>query len=202
MINTIIFDLGGVLIDWNPKYLYRKIFKREEEVDYFLENICTSAWNEEQDAGRSLLEGTNLLAEKYPEHKENITHYYQRWEEMLNGEIVGTVQILKQLKAANKYKLYALTNWSGETFSIAEEKFPCLGWFDGILVSGVEKDLKPNLSFYQLLLKKFSIAPEKAIFIDDREVNTAAAEKVGLSTIHFTSPEKLKQTLEEKGVSF
>ena len=102
MINTIIFDLGGVLIDWNPKYLYRKIFETEEEVDYFLENICTSAWNEEQDAGRSLLEGTNLLAEKYPEHKENITHYYQRWEEMLNGEIVGTVQILKQLKAVNK----------------------------------------------------------------------------------------------------
>lgn len=201
MINTIIFDLGGVLVDWDPRYLYRKIFETEAEVDHFLENICTSAWNEEQDGGRTLLEGTNILVDKYPEHKENIEHYYNRWEEMLAGEISGTVKILEQLKATKKYKLYALTNWSDETFSIAQERFKFLELFEGILVSGAEKDLKPNLTFYKLMLSRFSIDPKTAVFIDDRISNLEGAEKAGIMSIHFTDPEKLREDLKAKGVS-
>lgn len=200
MINTIIFDLGGVLIDWNPKYLYRKIFNTEEEVDYFLDNICTPDWNEEQDAGRSLLEGTNFLVKKHPAHKENIEHYYNRWEEMLAGDIPETVQILERLKNSKQYNIYALTNWSGETFSIAEERFDFLKWFDGIVVSGVEKDRKPHPAFYQLMLDRFSIDPTTAVFIDDRYSNIEGAEKVGIAGIHYTDPEKLLEALKSKGI--
>lgn len=201
MINTIIFDLGGVLIDWDPRYLYRKIFKTEEEVDYFLEHICTSEWNEEQDAGRTLLEGTKLLVEKHPEHKTEIEHFYNRWEEMLAGEISGTVEVLEKLKKVGKYKLYALTNWSGETFSIAEERFKFLNYFDGIVVSGVEKDRKPNLAFYQLLLDRHAIDPTTAVFIDDRYSNIEGAEKAGIAGILFTNPDKLMEDLKAKGIA-
>src|SRR5687768_2952174 len=115
-INTIIFDLGGVLIDWNPRYLYRKIFKTEEEVTWFLENICTAEWNDEQDAGRSFEEATSQLIRRHPEHEEAIAAWYGRWQETIGGPINGTVEILSILKASKKYRLYALTNWSAETF--------------------------------------------------------------------------------------
>lgn len=200
MINTIIFDLGGVLIDWDPRYLYRKIFKTEEEVDYFLEHICTSEWNEEQDGGRSLLDGTKWLVKKHPEHKTEIEHFYNRWEEMLNGEISGTVRVLEKLKQAGKHKLYALTNWSGETFSIAEERFDFLSYFDGIVVSGVEKDRKPFPSFYQLILDRYAIDPKNAVFIDDRYSNIEGAEEVGILGIHYTGPVQLEEALRAKGV--
>jgi 2-haloacid dehalogenase len=200
MINTIIFDLGGVLIDWNPRYLYQKIFETEKEIDYFLENICTSEWNEEQDGGRTLSDATNLLVEKHPEHKTAIEHYYNRWEEMLNGEISGTVQVLEKLKQSGKYKLYALTNWSSETFPIAEERFKFLSYFDGIVVSGTEKDRKPFPSFYQLILDRYAIDPSTAVFIDDRYSNIEGAEKVGISGIHYTDPVQLEKELKVKGI--
>lgn len=201
MINTIIFDLGGVLIDWNPRYLYQKIFETEKEIDYFLENICTSDWNEEQDAGRSLAEGTRLLIEKHPEHKAAIEHFYNRWEEMLKGEISGTVEILEKLKKSGKYSLYALTNWSSETFTIAEERFEFLSYFDGIVVSGAEKDRKPYPSFYQLMLDRYAIDPKTAVFIDDRYSNIEGAEKVGILGIHYTDPQKLEEVLKAKGIN-
>lgn len=200
MINTIIFDLGGVLIDWNPRYLYQKIFETEGEIDYFLENICTSEWNEEQDGGRTLSDATKLLVEKHPEHKTAIEHYYNRWEEMLNGEISGTVQVLEKLKQSGKYKLYALTNWSSETFPIAEERFKFLSYFDGIVVSGTEKDRKPFPSFYQLILDRYAIDPSTAVFIDDRYSNIEGAEKVGISGIHYTDPVQLEKELKAKGI--
>lgn len=200
MINTIIFDLGGVLIDWNPRYLYQKIFETEGEIDYFLENICTSEWNEEQDGGRTLSDATKLLVEKHPEHKTAIEHYYNRWEEMLNGEISGTVQVLEKLKQSGKYKLYALTNWSSETFPIAEERFKFLSYFDGIVVSGTEKDRKPFPSFYQLILDRYAIDPSTAVFIDDRYSNIEGAEKVGISGIHYTDPVQLEKELKVKGI--
>ncbi|HEY9195159.1 MAG TPA: HAD family phosphatase, partial [Mucilaginibacter sp.] len=133
MINTIIFDLGAVLIDWNPHYLYRTIFDDEQEMKDFLANICTSDWNEEQDAGRPLHEGTELLVAQYPEHAANIRAFYSRWIEMLGEPFHGTVEILRQLKASGKYKLYALTNWSAETFPFAVARFDFLTWFDGIV---------------------------------------------------------------------
>ena len=136
-IKNIVFDLGGVLVDWNPDYVYRKVFQNDEnKMKWFYQNICTSDWNEEQDGGRALAEGTELLVKKFPEHEENIRAYYTRWEEMLGGPIEGTVEVLRKLRQNTELKLYALTNWSHETFPIALNKYEFLHWFDGRLVSG------------------------------------------------------------------
>ena len=121
MITTLIFDLGAVLIDWHPKHLYKKIFKTEAEIDDFLTHICTSHWNEEQDAGRSIKDGTEALIQQFPEHGENIRAFYGRWDEMLAGPIDGTLQIFTRLKQGGKYKIYALTNWSAETWPIVQQ---------------------------------------------------------------------------------
>jgi|SRR6185437_16286483 len=197
MITTIIFDLGAVLIDWNPHYMYRKLFTDEEEMKNFLATICTSEWNEEQDAGRSLQEGTEILVKQFPEHETNIRSFYDRWHEMLGDAFWDTVEIFKALKDSGKYKIYALTNWSAETFPVAVERFEFLNWFDDIVVSGAEKMRKPAPEFYQLLLDRNNIKPEEAIFIDDNYRNVLAAEKLGIRSIHFTSAAALKEKLEE-----
>ncbi|MBA4166985.1 MAG: HAD family phosphatase [Chitinophagaceae bacterium] len=194
-IKTIIFDLGGVLIDWNPDYVYRTIFSDENKMRKFYEEICTPDWNEEQDAGRSLMEATEHLVAKFPHEEKNIRAYYGRWEEMLRGPIEGTVDILKELKDSGKYKLYALTNWSHETFPVTLRKFDFLHWFDGRLVSGEEKMRKPFMEIYELLLQKFNIDPHTAIYIDDNERNLTAPESMGIHTIHFESPGQLKEDL-------
>ncbi|WP_454804616.1 HAD family hydrolase [Mucilaginibacter phyllosphaerae] len=195
MINTIIFDLGAVLIDWNPRHLYRKLFTDKLAIKDFLTNITTSDWNEEQDAGRSLQEGTNLLIQQYPQHEDNIRAFYGRWDEMLGDAIEGTVELLKQLKQSGKYKVYALTNWSAETFPIAVERYHFLNWFDGIVVSGTEKIRKPAPAFYQLLLDRYQVKAKNALFIDDNLRNILAAEKMGIKSILFTSPQQLKREL-------
>jgi 2-haloacid dehalogenase len=197
MINTIIFDLGAVLIDWNPHYLYRTLFTDEAEMKHFLANITTSDWNEEQDAGRSLQEGTDTLVKQYPEHEANIRAFYSRWHEMLGDAFEGTVQVFKELKDSGKYKIYALTNWSAETFPIAISRFEFLNWFDGIVVSGVEKIRKPAPEFYRLLLDRHEVKAEEAVFIDDNYRNVLAAEKMGITSIHFTSAEALRERLGE-----
>ena len=200
MITTIVFDLGGVLIDWNPEYLYRKIFQQEAEMLQFFENICTPDWNEEQDAGRSLREATEMLVERFPEHEENIRAYYGRWEEMLGGAIQGTVEIFRELKEMDRFKIYALTNWSAETFPIATKRFDFLGWFDGIVVSGEEKNRKPFPDFYHLLLNRYQVQAEESLFIDDNLRNIEAARAIGMQTIHFKSPTQLRNELLEKGI--
>lgn len=197
MINTIIFDLGAVLIDWNPHYMYRTLFTDEQEMVDFLANICTSDWNEEQDAGRSLQEGTDLLVAQFPEHEANIRAFYSRWIEMLGEPFHDTVEIFKQLKESGKYKIYALTNWSAETFPMAQERFDFLGWFDGIVVSGAEKMRKPTPAFYQTLLDRYQVNADEALFIDDNYRNILAAEKMGIKCIHFTSAEALEIKLKE-----
>jgi 2-haloacid dehalogenase len=195
MINTIIFDLGAVLIDWNPTYLYKKIFEREEEMHHFLKTICTPDWNEEQDAGRSLQEATDLLVKEFPDHEENINAFYGRWTEMLGDAIQDSVDIFKELKESNKYKIYALTNWSAETFPVAVERFEFLNWFDGVVVSGTEMMRKPHPDFYKILLNRYQVNTENALFIDDNLRNVLAARELGIDSIHFQSPEQLKQEL-------
>ena len=199
-IDAIIFDLGGVLIDWNPSYVFDKMFEDEEQKKHFFENICTSDWNEKQDAGRSLKEATEELVTKHPEWKAYIEAYYGRWEEMLGGPIHGTVEILKQLKEQEKYKLYALTNWSAELFPIALERYDFLHWFDGRVVSGEEKMRKPFPEFYQLLLDRFGLNVEETLFIDDNTRNAKAAEAMGFKTIIFKSPFQLKEELAKLGI--
>lgn len=194
-ITTIIFDLGGVLIDWNPRYVYRHIFDDEEKTDWFIGNICTNEWNEKQDAGRSLKEATDELVANYPEYEKEIRAYYGRWEEMLGGAIQPTVEIFRSLKDTGKYTFYALTNWSAETFPVALERYDFLKWFDGIVMSGEEKTRKPFPEIYELLLNRFNIDPSQALFIDDSLRNIEGAEAAGIATIHFHSPQQLLKEL-------
>jgi 2-haloacid dehalogenase len=200
MINTIIFDLGGVLIDWNPDYLYEKIFSDPEQRKWFYENVCTPDWNEEQDAGRGLQKATELLISQFPEHEENIRHYYGRWTEMLKGPIQGTVEVFKELKDSGRYKIYALTNWSQETFPVALERFDFLHWFDGRLVSGEEMTRKPFPDIYEKLIQRFSIDPTKALFTDDNLRNLKPAEEIGMKTIHFINPDQFRIELVKLGL--
>jgi len=196
MINTIIFDLGAVLIDWHPKYLYKKLFSDEAEMHWFLENICTSAWNEEQDAGRSIKNGTEALVGQYPEHEANIRAFYGRWDEMLVGPVPGMLELFKKLKESGKYNLYALSNWSAETWPIALREYDFLNWFDGLAISGLEGIRKPDPEFYRLLLDRYRIDPAKAVFIDDNYRNILAARELGITSIHFTSADELAKELE------
>ena len=200
-ISTIIFDLGGVLIDWNPKRLFRKIFETEEEINDFLTNICTMDWNEQQDAGRSLEEATQILLNRFPDHEEPIRAYYGRWSEMLGGAIEGTVAILDNLKNNKEYQLLALTNWSAETFPIAQERFHFLTYFEDILVSGEVKLKKPDPRIYKMLLETHQLDPAATIFIDDSARNIAAANKLGIQAIHFQSPEQLQVELMQLGIN-
>jgi 2-haloacid dehalogenase len=199
-IDTLVFDLGGVLIDWNPEYLYRNIFPNEEERKWFLTNVCTPDWNDEQDAGRSLQEGTEHLVKKFPAHESSIRAFYDRWTEMLGGPIAETVEIFRQLKFNTSLKLYALTNWSAETFPVALELYEFLHWFDGRLVSGEEKIRKPHNAIYQRLIDRFGIEPTRAIYVDDNLRNVIPARELGFHGIHFTAPAQFREELIGLGV--
>jgi len=199
-IKAIIFDLGGVLVDWNPDYLFDKVFDDEEKKKYFFENICTADWNEEQDAGRPIKEATETLVKKHPEWKEQIETYYARWTEMLGGPIHDTVAIFKELKERGHYKIYALTNWSAELFPKALEMYDFLHWFDGRVVSGEEKMRKPTPDFYHVLLDRYHLKSEEVLFIDDNLRNIKAAEKLGIKSIRFHSPAQLHEELKKLDV--
>lgn len=200
--DTIIFDLGGVLIDWNPLYLYDSFFEDASDTKYFLEHIATSDWNEEQDAGRSLAAGTALLLESHPEEKwrEAILAFYGRWKEMLGGSVDGTVSILKELVDDPRYRVLALTNWSGETWPVALEEFEFLHWFEGVLVSGDEGMRKPAVAFYQLMMDRYEIKKEAAIFIDDNQRNVDASNQFGLDALLFTEADTLRIDLQGMGI--
>jgi 2-haloacid dehalogenase len=197
-INTVIFDLGGVLIDWNPRYVYRTIFKTEKEIDWFFENICTPDWNEQQDAGYPIAKATEELVKKHPDWEKEIRAYYGRWVEMLGGPVHETVEIFSRLKENSGLKFYALTNWSAETFPVALERFDFLHWFDGRVVSGEEGIRKPFPEFYRLLLDRYNINPSNAIFIDDSLRNVKGGEVVGIKGIHYKSPVQLREELKKE----
>jgi 2-haloacid dehalogenase len=194
-IDTIVFDLGGVLIDWNPDYVYKRIFPDEEEREWFYKNICTADWNEEQDAGKSLRQATEELIKKFPGHEVNIRAYYDRWQEMLGGPIHETVEVLHHLKNKTSLRLYALTNWSAETFPVALELYDFLHWFEGRVVSGEEKTRKPFADIYQRLVERYNIVPANAIYIDDNYRNLIPAKELGFHVIHFQSPQQFKKEL-------
>ncbi|KAA5825641.1 HAD family phosphatase [Algibacter amylolyticus] len=195
-IDTIIFDLGGVLIDWNPEYVFLDVFNNnQEKTKWFLDNICSSDWNENQDAGYPTAQATEDRVALFPEYEKEIRLFYGRWPDMLGGAIEGTVDILKKCIASNDYKVVALTNWSAETFPIALKRFEFLQWFEGILVSGEEKTRKPFKDIYTLTLERFNISAEKSVFIDDNLRNIEAAKTLGIHGIHFETPEKLLHQL-------
>jgi 2-haloacid dehalogenase len=199
-IQTVVFDLGDVLIGWDRRHLYRKIFKDDTQaMDYFLDNICTLEWNAEQDAGRPFQEAINALVAQHPEQRENIQAFKDRWVETLGDVDEDVVELLAQVKKS-LMPVYALTNWSAETFPIARKKFEFLQWFDDILVSGVVNLKKPDLAIYKLLLNKFSINASTALFIDNSLDNVNAAKVAGMQAIHFKNATQLKQELLEFGV--
>ena len=200
-IETIIFDLGGVLVDWNPRNLYRKIFKTEEEMNWFLNNVCTSDWNLEQDGGRLIKDAVAIKVAEFPEFKNQIELFYDRWVEMFNGIIEENVAIQQQLIANPNYSVYALTNWSGEKWEKALELFPFFNDFEGVVVSGTEKTMKPKDDIYQLILNRYNINPSTAIFIDDNLANVKASIKNGIDAVRFTGEISLKSLLKNKGIS-
>ncbi len=201
-INTIIFDLGGVLIDWNPEYVFLDVFKGDrQKMQWFFDNICTSDWNENQDAGYPIAKATEERVAMFPEHEQLIRMYYGRWEEMLGGAITDTVAILKKLIDSKNYKIVALTNWSHETFPVALSRFEFLHWFEGILVSGEEKTRKPFREIYELTLSRFNIIAQEAVFIDDNLRNIEAANALGINGIHFKSAQFLVNQLKDYNVN-
>ncbi len=196
---TIIFDFGGVLIDWNPRYLYRQMFNQEAEMEWFLNNICTSEWNLKIDCGKPFADSVHELSTEHPGWAKEIAAFQHGWEQMLGGAIAPSVEILEELQAAG-YKIYGLTNWSAETFPIAFERFRFLQTLDGIVVSGTEKLVKPDPAIFKVLLDRFNLEAESCLFIDDNLHNIAAAGKLGFETIHFTDPSGLRQDLQQSGV--
>ena len=197
---TIIFDLGGVLIDWNPEYVFREIISDSERRQHFFENICTHEWNVEQDAGRPISVATQLLVDQHPEWEMEIRTFYDRWEDMLGGPIPETVELLRELRDGGKHRLLALTNWSAETFPVALERYDFLHWFEGIVVSGDEKIRKPFPEIYQTLLSRFKVDPAEAVFIDDAIKNVQGAENAGIRGVHFQNAAALRQTFLEWNV--
>lgn len=202
-INTIIFDLGGVLIDWNPLYVFNDLIPDEERRQYFFDNVCTMHWNEQQDAGTPIAQATDERIALFPAWENEIRAYYGRWVEMLGDANHGTVEILKNLIDSPDYRVYALTNWSAETFPVAKsmERFHFLHWFEGVLVSGEESLLKPQPEIYEAILSRYDIDRSKAVFIDDNYKNVVGSEAVGLKAIHFQTPEQLAEELKQLSVN-
>ncbi|HTP98972.1 MAG TPA: HAD family phosphatase [Casimicrobiaceae bacterium] len=195
MRRVVVFDLGGVLLEWDPRHLYRKLFAGDEAaMEAFLGEVCTVEWNERQDAGRTFAEA---VAELMPEHEDKrhlIEAFGRRFDEMIPGALDGTVEIARELKSRG-VPLYALTNWSSETFPSQRARFPFLDWFEGIVVSGDEGVIKPDLRIFRVLLDRYRLAAGESVFIDDNAGNAQAAGALGIHGIHFQSPAQLRREL-------
>jgi 2-haloacid dehalogenase len=192
---TVIFDLGGVLIEWDPPHLYRRLFDGDEAaMEAFLTEVCTTDWNRAQDAGRTFAEAEAEAIARHPDKQHLIEAWYRDFHEMIPGAISRTVEILDDLRRRG-VPLFALTNWSAETFASQAPRFEFLDWFEGILVSGRERMIKPDPRIFQLLMDRHGIAAEQAVFIDDSLANVEAANALGIHGIHFTSPTKLRREL-------
>lgn len=196
-IDAVVFDLGGVLIDWDPRHLYRQLFDGDEAaMERFLAEICSPAWNAEQDAGRSWHDAVEMLAELHPAQRERIVAYDERWPEMLGGAIEGTVEILAELRAGG-VRLAALSNWSAEKFPIARARFDFLGWFEAVVVSGEVGIAKPDPRIYRRLLERTGFVPAATLFVDDVPANIAVADGMGMLTHRFRDPATLRGALQQ-----
>ena len=195
MIKNIIFDFGGVLLDWNPRYLYKSYFNNDEEMEHFLADICNGEWNIRQDAGRPFAEAVKELQAKFPEYAEAIQMYDDDWEKMLKCELPESIDLLKELKFMG-YGIYGLTNWSAEKIGYAFANYSFFSLFDGIVVSGVEKVVKPDRKIYEILLERYSLKPGDCVFIDDNQDNVDMAKVLGINAIRFDNIGNVKEHLE------
>ena len=189
-----VFDIGGVFVDWNPMYLFRKLFESEERAQWFQDNVCTLDWNLEFDAGHSYAEGVAKLITRYPRYWREIEAYNQRWIEMIHGFITGTIEVHDELIAAG-VSTYAITNFSWEKWISVLGEWPFLEKFDGVVVSGLEGLVKPDPRIYRVFCERFGLSPADCVFIDDNKANVVAAEVFGMSALHFTSPAQLRSDL-------
>lgn len=193
-IGAIVFDIGGVLLDWDPRHLYRKLYEDEQEMERFLNEVCTLEWHDAHDRGKPVEMSCAELAATHPAYSEQIYAWGQRSEEMVRGPIAETVGILRELKDAG-VPCYALTNMEIETYPQRVERFPFLRWFDGAVVSGFEGVAKPDLEIFELLLRRFSLAAESTLLIDDSPRNVRAALSVGMQAVEFRSAAQLREVL-------
>ena len=189
-IKNVVFDFGGVLLDWNPRYFYKSIFNDDQKMEYFLQNIATSTWNAQMDKGRSFEECMKELAEQYPEYKEPIMLYRKGWETMLKGPIESGMRVLDAVMNAQKFKVYGLTNWSAETFPGTFNKYKFLQKFEGIVVSGEEQMIKPEKGIYLTLIERYNLVPEETFFMDDNIQNVETALSRGINAVQFTGTDK------------
>lgn len=197
---AVVFDLGGVLIDWNPRYLYRQLFDGDDAaMERFLAEVCSPAWNDEQDRGRPWAEACALLVRDHPEQRALIEAWPARFDETMAGAIDGTVEILAELRERG-VPLYALSNWSAETFPRAQARFPFLGWFRGIVISGALRLAKPDAAIFRHMLDMFALRAEDTVFIDDAPRNIEAAAAFGITALRFTEPAALRAALTDLGL--
>lgn len=194
MIKNVVFDFGGVLVDWDPRYFYRNVFATEEEMEYFLTNVCNPEWNALTDADMTFAEAIELLVPKFPQYEREIRLYFEGWSEMLRAEIPESLT-LKALMRAEGYRLYGLSNWSVETLPLAKEKFTFMNGFDGVVVSGIEGVKKPDERIFRLLLDRYNLRPEETVFFDDKIENIIAARELGIHGILFKNAEQAEQDL-------
>ena len=194
-LKNIIFDYGGVLLDWNPHYLYDPYFGDKEKAEWFLTNICTYEWNAQHDNGKPVAEGTVELIAQYPEWEKEIRMYYGDFMKMMGGQIPGMEELVKKLKA-NGQRVFGLSNWSVETFAMVRPVYPVLDLMEDMVISGKERVMKPDHRIFEIALERFGIKAEESVFIDDNPTNVKAADEVGIHGILFESKEKLVETLQ------
>lgn len=195
-IKAIVFDYGNVLLEWNPRHLYRRFFNDEETMERFLHEINFMEWNAQQDKGRPFSEGVAALSKEFPQHTQLIQAYHDHWKDSIGEAYWGTVEIMKKLKQAG-YPLYGLSNWSSETFPLIREKYDFFDLFDDMIISGEVGHVKPHPEIFHILLERIGRPAQECLFIDDSLANIQQAQKIGFATIQFESPEHLEIILKE-----
>jgi 2-haloacid dehalogenase len=198
-IDAVVFDLGNVLVQWDPRFLYRQLLASDDEVERFLAEVCTPEWNEAQDRGRPFAEGIAEAIGRHPHHEPLIRAFYDRWDEMCPGLVDGTVDVLAELRAA-RIPLYALSNWSLETFARVRHRFVFLDWFDGLVISAAERIVKPDPAIFEVLLARYGLAAGRTVFVDDAPRNVSAAAGLGFVALPFTGAARLRADLAALGL--
>jgi len=182
-----LFDLGGVFFDWDPHHFFKNIFDTVDERKYFLTEVCSDEWNIKQDAGRAIEEAESELIPKFPHYEKEIKMYYKNHRKMIRGTFESSIKVLKKIKKQN-YECYVLSNWSAETFVGMTDDFPFLQLFDGLLISGEDKLMKPDPAIYELAINRFNLIPKETVFVDDKLENVEAAHNLLLNTIYLKDP--------------
>ena len=198
-ITAVVFDLGNVLVQWDPRFLYRQLLDTDDEVEAFLAEVCTPEWNEAQDRGRPWAEGIAEAVDRHPEHEALIRAFHDRWDEMCPGLVEGTPELVAELADAG-IPLYALSNWSLETFERVRHRFHFLDRFDGLVISAAERLVKPDPAIFELLLERYALSAERTVFIDDSPRNVEAAASLGFVSLPFTGAPRLRRDLAALGL--